>query len=104
MDKVQNGEDYISVKLKLNLDPDIDKEKVTKYLEKVFRIANKFGIMLHKEQLTIGEALFIAYILENGALSTINTKDDKIYETLVEGNDTRLNVIANMIIKNAIIN
>ena len=100
-----NGEnvEHVTVNIGLNLEDGIDPSKVTEYLEKLFRIGDKFGELLHNEKLTIGEALFVIYMLEKGALSTMNVSDSEdISHLLLEGNKTNMDIIANMIIKNKI--
>lgn len=93
--------EHVIVDIGLNLEDGIDPSKVSEYLEKLFRIGDRFGDLLHDEKLTIGEALFVIYILEKGALSTMNIEDpDDMSHILLEGNKTKMDIIANMIVKN----
>lgn len=87
----------------MDLEDDIDPVKANEYIGKLFEVGDRFGELLHNEKLTIGEALFIIYILEKGALSTMNIDDpDDISQLLLVDNKARMNMIANAIIKNKI--
>lgn len=95
--------EHVVVDIDINIEDDIDPKKATKYLEKLFILGDKFGELLHKEGLTIGEALFIIYILEKGALDTMEIDDpDDIYHALIDDNKSRIDMIANIIIKHSV--
>lgn len=95
----KNAERMI-VDIDISLEEGMDPSKATEYLEKLFKLGAKFGELLHSEKLTIGEALFVIYMLEKGALSTTNIDDpDDIYHLLLEDNNAKMNMMANMIIK-----
>lgn len=98
-----NGEnvEHVIVDIGLSLEDEIDPSKATEYLEKLFRVGAKFGELLHSEKLTIGEALFVIYMLEKGALSTTSANDPgDIYHLLLEDNKAKMNMMANIIVKN----
>ena len=93
-------ENVVHVNIGIGLEEGIDQKKTSEYLEKLFVIGDKFGGLLHKERLTIGEALFVIYMLEKGALSVIEIEDpDDIYHVLSADNKSRIDMIASMIIR-----
>jgi hypothetical protein len=97
-----NGEnvEHMIVDVDISLEEGIDPLKATEYLENLFKMGAKFGELLHSEKLTIGEALFVIYMLEKGALSTANANDPgDIYHLLLEDNKAKMNMMANMIVK-----
>ena len=95
--------EHVTVDIGLSLEDEIDPKDAAEYLEKLFIIGDKFGELLHNEKLTVGEALFIIYLLEKGALSTMDINDpDDISHILLEDNKTKIDMIANMIIENKI--
>lgn len=102
----ENSEENVGhmiVDVDINLEEGVDPSKVTEYLEKLFRVGAKFGELLHNEKLTVGEALFVIYMLEKGALSTNNVDDPgDMYHLLWEDNKAKINMMANMIIKNKV--
>ena len=88
------------IDINLDIEDGIDPKNVTEYLNKLFVIGDKLGELLHKEGLTIGEALFVIYMLEKGALSVIDIDDpDDIYHVLSVNNKSRIDMIADMIIR-----
>lgn len=98
-----NGKNIEEVIIDINLDDDTDISKATEYFEKLFIIGEKFGELLYNEKLTIGEVLFVIYMLEKGVLSSENFIDSgDIYYSLLEDNKAKTDMIANMIIKNNI--
>ena len=100
-----NGENVepVIVDIGLCLEEGIDQKKATEYIEKLFRIWDRFGDLLHNEKLTVGETLFVIYILEKGALSTMNVNDpEDISYLLLDDNKLKMDMIVNMIIKNEI--
>jgi hypothetical protein len=90
----------VIVDIDLSLEDGIDPKKATEYLEKLFMVGERFGDLLHNEKLTIGETLFVIYILEKSLLSTMGHND--ISHLLLENNKVKMNVLANMIVKNKI--
>lgn len=121
--------DAIVVDVGIELDNEIDPKIAKNCLDKLFCIADKFGSLLHDEKLTIGEALFIIYLLEKGALSTIsnegmgimgmdktfsnegsevskfngsdeNDESDQIADILMQDNETKIDIIANIMLRN----
>jgi len=89
---------HVTVDIGLSLE---DPSNATKCLEKLFIVGEKFGELLHNEKLTVGEALFVIYMLEKGALSTMNVGDpEDISHLLLEDNKAKIDMIANMIVKN----
>ena len=103
MTEAENNEEnveHVTVDIGLSIEEGIDPKKVTEYLQKLFVIGDKFGELLHKEVLTIGEALFVIYMLEKGALSVIEIDGpDDIYHVLSADNKSRIDMIASMIIR-----
>lgn len=97
----KNGKhiESVIVDIGLNLEEGIDPKKATEYLKKLFIVGEKFGDLLHNEKLTIGEALFVVYILEKGLLGTMENDND-IHSLLLENNKDRMNALAEMIVKN----
>lgn len=94
---------HMVVDVDISLEEGIDPSKTTEYLEKLFKIGARFGELLHSEKLTVGEALFVIYMLEKGALSTMNASDpEDISHLLLEDNKAKMNMVANMIVKNGI--
>ena len=95
--------EHVIVNIGLSLDGGIDPSKAAEYLEKLFKIGDRFGDLLHNEKLTVGEALFVIYMLEKGALSTMNIDEPSdMSHLLLEDNKTKIDIIANMIVKNNI--
>lgn len=95
--------EHMTIDIDISLEEGMDPSKATEYLEKLFKLGAKFGELLHSEKLTIGEALFVIYMLEKGTLSTTNVNDpDDIYNLLLEDNRAKMNMMANIIIKNDI--
>lgn len=94
---------HVTVDIGLHIEDGIDPKEATEYLEKLFIIGDRLGELLHNEKLTIGEAFFVIYLLEKGALSTmdISIPDDTTH-MLLEDNKAKMDIIANTIIKNKI--
>lgn len=90
----------VIIDIGLNLEEGIDPKKATEYLEKLFILGEKFGDLLYNEKLTIGETLFVVYILEKGVLSTMSQNDNAIHRLLLENNKDRMDALAEMIVKN----
>lgn len=102
-EKTENNEEniaHVTIDISLSIEDGIDPKRATEYLGKLFAIGDKFGELLHKEGLTLGEALFVIYILEKGALSVIEIDDpDDIYHLLSADNKSRIDMMASMIIR-----
>ena len=95
--------EHMIIDVDISLEEGMDPSKTTEYLEKLFKLGAKFGELLHSEKLTVGEALFVIYMLEKGALSTMNVSDtEDISHLLLEDNKVKMNMMANMIVKNNI--
>lgn len=94
---------HVTVDIGLHLEEGIDPKKAEEYLETLFIIGDRFGELLHNEKLTVGEVLFVIYMLEKGALSTMNVDEPgDISHLLLEDNKIKMDMIANMLIKNKI--
>ncbi len=92
---------HVTVDIGLSLEDGTDPSDVAKCLEKLFAVGEKFGELLHNERLTVGEALFVIYMLEKGALSTMNVGDpEDISHLLLKDNKVKMDMIANMVVKN----
>ena len=93
----------VVVDIGLSLEEGIDPKRATEYLKKLFIVGERFGALLHNEKLTVGEVLFVIYMLEKGALSIMNLNEPgDISHLLLEDNKTKMDMIANLIIKNNI--
>jgi hypothetical protein len=101
MNDNERNTEKVPVDIHLILDDDIDFAKANEYLAILFEIGDRFGELLHDERLTIGEALFVIYMVEKGALGTMDINDpDDISHMLIADNENRMNLVANFIIKN----
>lgn len=102
-DKNEKDVKHVTVDIGLHLEDGIDPKKAEEYLETLFIIGDRFGELLHNEKLTVGEVLFVIYMLEKGALSTMNVDEPAdISHLLLEDNKIKMDMIANMLIKNKI--